>query len=69
MRSRGYTSVDSVSSKQYIEAWKAKINEDLVKVGLKNKKNVWRGLDFKDGGGHGEAIPLPFEVDTVLDTE
>lgn len=69
MRSRGYTSVENVSSKQYIEAWKAKINEDLAKVGLKNKKNVWRGLDFKDRGGHGEAIPLPFEVDTVLDTE
>lgn len=61
--------MENVSSKQYIEAWKAKINEDLIKVGLKNKKNVWRGLDLKDGGGHGEAIPLPFAVDSVLDSE
>lgn len=68
MKSRGYSSVSNVSSRQYINAWKAKINEDLIKAGFKKKKHVWRGIDFH-GDGHGEVIPLPFQVDTVLDTE
>ncbi|KAK3912055.1 Glycoprotein-N-acetylgalactosamine 3-beta-galactosyltransferase 1 [Frankliniella fusca] len=68
MRSRGYSSVENISSKQYINAWKAKINEDLIKAGFKKKKQVWRGMDFH-GDGHGEAIPLPLPFQTVLDTE
>lgn len=68
MRSRGFSSVANVSAKQYFEAWKAKINEDLVKAGYKKSKHIWRGLDFKNGDGHGEVIPLPFQFETVLDT-
>lgn len=69
MKSRGYTSVENVSSKQYIQAWKAKISEDLVKAGYKKKKHIWRGMEIKNGVGHGEAIPLPFQFDAVLNTE
>lgn len=69
MRSRGYSSVENISSKQYFQAWRAKIKEDLIKAGYKKKKHVWRGMDFKNGNGHGEAIPLPFQFNTVLDTE
>lgn len=69
MRSRGYSSVENVSAKEYFDAWKAKINEDLNKAGLKKKNHVWRGMDFKNGDGHGEVIPLPFQFDSVLDTE
>lgn len=69
MRSRGFTSVENLSDKQYFEAWKSKINEDLIKAGLTKKQHVWRGVDLKNGDGHGEVIPLPFQFDTVLDTE
>ena len=58
----------NITAKQYFEAWRAKINEDLTKVGYKKIKHIWRGIDFKTGDGHGEVIPLPFQFDTDMDS-